>query len=278
MGKVTGISWTDHTFNPWWGCVEVSPACDNCYAREFARRMGFSASGKKDAELWGKDAERRFFGDKHWAEPLHWNHAAESVGVRRKVFCASMADVFEDRRDLDAPRERLFSLIEDTPWLDWLLLTKRSDCIAELVPLEWALSGPPSNAWFGVTAENQRMAEIRLGQLRALPFTNPMPWVSYEPALGPVDWTPWLDFVRWIIFGGESGSERESRPEWALNTMEQCRRRGLLPDGRPSVALFNKQSGEFMARQWSLADKAGKDPSEWPEWFRVQQFPDKLVA
>jgi len=276
MGKTTGISWTDHTFNPWWGCVEVSPACDNCYAREFARRMGFNASGKKGPELWGKDAPRRFFGDKHWAEPLHWNRQAEADGVRRKVFCASMADWSEDRRDLDEPRQRLYSLVEETTSLDWLLLTKRDGEFLELLPDRWIFD-PPPNAWVGVTVENQRMADIRLPMLRQ--FTkNPMPWVSYEPALGPVDWTPWLDFLRWIIFGGESGSDRESRAEWALNTMEQCRRRGQFPDGRPAVALFNKQSGEFMARQWRLTDKAGKDPSEWPEWFRVQQFPDQVAA
>ena len=228
--------------------------------------------------LWGKDAPRRFFGDKHWAEPLHWNRAAELAGERRKVFCASMADVFEDRRDLDAPRFRLFYLIEQTPWLDWLLLTKRGDCIAELVPIEWLDIGPPLNAWFGVTAENQRMAEIRLGQLRALPFENPMPWVSYEPALGPVDWTPWLDFVRWIIFGGESGSDRPAEEQWALDTLEQCSSRGVLPDGRPAVACFVKQAGEHLAREWGCKDKAGKVPAEWPAVLQVQQFPDQIAA
>lgn len=270
MGKKTGISWTDHTFNPWWGCVEVSPACDNCYARVFANRMS--------PGLWGKDAPRRFFDDRHWQEPVHWNRQAEKSGVRRKVFCASMADVFEDRRDLDAPRFRLFNLIEQTPWLDWLLLTKRTDRIAELVSVEWLDIGPPSNAWFGTTVENQRMAEIRLPALRALPFVNPMPWVSYEPALGAVNWQPWLDFVRWIIFGGESGSDRKSEARWALDTLQQCRSRGVLPDGRLAVAYFNKQLGEHLARELGCESKAGKVPAEWPAVYQVQQFPDRLAA
>lgn len=263
MGKQTGISWTDHTFNPWWGCVKVSPACDNCYAETWAHRMGH--------EVWGKDAPRRFFGDKHWNEPLFWNKRAEAEGVRKKVFCASMADWAEDRRDLDPHRERLYKLIEATPYLDWLLLTKRADLILELIPLEWERN-PPSNAWFGVTAENQRMADIRLAELRRF-RANPMPWVSYEPALGGVDWTPYLDFIRWVIFGGESGSDRKSEAQWALDTMRQCRSRGVFGDGSPAVAFFNKQAGGILAREWGCQNKEGKDPSEWPEQYRVQEFP-----
>lgn len=268
MGKKTGISWTDHTFNPWWGCVEVSPACDNCYARTWAHRMGH--------EVWGKDAPRRFFGDRHWSEPLHWNAQAEAKGRRRKVFCASMADVFEARLDLNDSRERLFRLIESTPSLDWLLLTKRADLILELIPLEWTVQ-PPSNAWFGITVENQRMADVRLPELRNFE-ANPMPWVSYEPALGPVDWSPWLDFVRWIIFGGDSGSDRKADAQWALNTLQQCHSRGFYGDGNPAVAFFNKQAGDQLAREWGCSDKSGKIPTEWPLQFQVQQFPDRKAA
>lgn len=93
MGKSTGIAWCDGTFNPWWGCVKVSPACTNCYAATFDRRIG--------GDHWGPGSERRTFGDKHWNEPLKWNAAAEQAGTRKRVFCASMADVFEGRSDLD---------------------------------------------------------------------------------------------------------------------------------------------------------------------------------
>src|SRR5215471_6377028 len=121
MGERTAISWCHHTFNPWWGCVEVSPACDHCYARDFAVRTS--------PGLWGHDAPRRFFSDQHWEEPLRWSRRAEGAGERRRVFCASMADVLEERDDgvgraLDEARERLWFTIAGTPALDWLVLTK----------------------------------------------------------------------------------------------------------------------------------------------------------
>ena len=130
MGKTTGISWTDHTFNPWWGCVKVSPGCQRCYAETWDKAKGGGISH------WGPTAPRRFFGDKHWAEPLAWNRAAERDGVRRRVLCGSMCDVFEHRPDLGDHRFCLYSLIEQTPMLDWLLLTKRPENVMDFVP-EW---------------------------------------------------------------------------------------------------------------------------------------------
>src|SRR4051794_32502123 len=103
MGRNSSIEWTHHTFNPWWGCVKVSPACKHCYAEAWAKRTGFG--------LWGPRSDRRFFGDAHWREPLRWNAEAAADRTRRRVFCASMADVFEPRRELDAWRERLWKLI-----------------------------------------------------------------------------------------------------------------------------------------------------------------------
>lgn len=119
MGAATEIAWTDATFNPWWGCVRVSPGCENCYAESFAKRTGNA--------VWGVQAPRRFFPDKHWSEPRKWNAAAEKAGIRKRVFCASMADAFERREELDPWRAKLFALIEETPWLDWQLLTKRPE-------------------------------------------------------------------------------------------------------------------------------------------------------
>jgi hypothetical protein len=103
MGKNSHIEWTHHTFNPWWGCAKVSPACEHCYAESWAKRVG--------SNVWGRKAPRRFFGDEHWRQPLAWNAEAARRKSRARVFCASMADVFEDRRDLDASRERLWGLI-----------------------------------------------------------------------------------------------------------------------------------------------------------------------
>ena len=87
MAQNLSIEWTDHTFNPWWGCSKVSPACDNCYAELWAKRMGH--------QVWGTSANRRFFSDAHWNEPLAWNQEAAVTEQRKRVFCASMADVFE---------------------------------------------------------------------------------------------------------------------------------------------------------------------------------------
>jgi len=126
VGTSTAIGWTDHTFNPWWGCERVSPGCQHCYAETFAKRTGNA--------VWGKAAPRRFFGPKHWAEPVKWNAAAAARGVPELVFCASMADVFEPRDDLNAERARLFELIEQTPFLIWQLLTKRPEAVTELAP------------------------------------------------------------------------------------------------------------------------------------------------
>jgi len=124
--KSTEIAWTHSTWNPWWGCTKVSPGCKRCYAETFAKRVGF--------KVWGQDGERRAFGNKHWAEPLRWNAEAEKAGERRRVFCASMADVFEDHSVAIAERPRLWSLIERTPMLDWLLLTKRPENVDLLGP------------------------------------------------------------------------------------------------------------------------------------------------
>src|SRR4051812_17878872 len=104
MAKNSTIEWTHHTFNPWWGCTKVSPGCKHCYAETWARRVG--------QDLWGARAHRRELSDAYWREPLAWNAQAFRLGERHRVFCASMADVFEDRRDLDAKRERLWQLID----------------------------------------------------------------------------------------------------------------------------------------------------------------------
>ena len=196
MGELTAISWTDHTFNPWIGCQRVSPACNNCYAETLNKRWG---QGN-----WGKDAPRRVTADANWRKPLKWNRDAEAAGVPAFVFCASMADVFEDRPDLDQPRDRLWKLIDETPWLTWLLLTKRPENIARMVPVEWMTSGFPSNVWAGTTVEDQRRAEERLPHLARIPA--PVRFLSCEPLLGYVDLLHHVEDIEWIICGGESGA------------------------------------------------------------------------
>ena len=115
MGQHSAIEWTDHTFNPWWGCKKVSPGCEHCYAEKWALRYGY--------DLWGNN-QRRFFGEAHWKEPLIWNRKALEQNTRARVFCASMSDVFEDNPVLFEDRLKLWSLISKTENLDWLLLMR----------------------------------------------------------------------------------------------------------------------------------------------------------
>ncbi|HVX20920.1 MAG TPA: phage Gp37/Gp68 family protein [Acidimicrobiales bacterium] len=197
MGVTTNIAWTDHTFNPWWGCVNVSPGCDNCYAEAFAKRTGH--------DVWGKGGLRRVFGDKHWAEPLRWEG---------RVFCASMADVFEMNHQLDGERQRLFDLIDATPNLTWQLLTKRPENVNRLTPDRW-LADWPEHVWLGTTVEDQTRANLRIPRLLSVEGVK-VRFLSCEPLLGPVDLSlgyPFCDIgieevdehIQWVIVGGESG-------------------------------------------------------------------------
>jgi protein gp37 len=212
MGKITGISWTDHTFNCWWGCTKVSPACTHCYAETWAKRTGFA--------IWGDAAGRRLFGDKHWNEPLKWNKHAESTGIRERVFCASMADVFEDNKFVINERLRLWNLIEKTPWLDWQLLTKRPENIISMIPEQWKIKAP-NNVWYGASAENQEWYDKRIHHLFKIPAT--VRFLSCEPLLGPIKFNPRYQ-VDWIITGGESGVKfRPLDLENVYLLRDQCR-------------------------------------------------------
>jgi protein gp37 len=155
---------------------------------------------------------------------LAWNKIASEAGTRARVFCASMADVFEQRDDLDPLRERLWSVIGQTPHLDWLLLTKRPEHVDAMVP--WHCSWP-DNVWLSTTAEKQAWAERRVPELIKHPAR--VRFVSCEPVLGPIDLSSWLRHtagrwaVDWVIAGGESGHHaRPSNPEWFRLLRDQC--------------------------------------------------------
>lgn len=225
MGENTGIAWCDSTFNPWWGCTKVSPGCDNCYAEVLDNRWGDSH--------WGKGVPRRTFGDAHWNEPLKWNRLAEKSGKPWRVFCASMADVMDD----EAPagqRERLWELIDTTPHLTWLLLTKRPQRYMRYLPKEFKRG----NVWLGMSAENQQMFNVRADHLiEASVYRDTIAYVSYEPALGPLTLSVRPNWVLdWLICGGESGSGRRPMEQsWAENIKRECEERG--------TKFFMKQMG-----------------------------------
>jgi protein gp37 len=235
MAKTTGISWTDHTFNPWIGCTKVSPGCDHCYAEEIT---------KKDGEaFWGPDAQRFFTKDEYWSKSLDWNREAREAGQRRQVFCMSMGDWAEGRPDQKRPRERLWQLIPRTPWLDWLLLTKRPQSIRALYPAAWQ-ENPAPNVWLGTSVENQYWLENRWEFLREVPAV--VHFLSVEPLLEQVILPD--DFLAlgehaWCIVGGESGEEaRPMSPDWVRRLRDQCTEAG--------VPFHFKQWGE-----WAPSDK-----------------------
>lgn len=121
------IEWTDHTFNPWMGCTKVSPLCEHCYAET----MMDTRYGRV---TWGPQGTRVRTSKENWRKPLKWDRDARAEGQRRRVFCASLADVFEDRDELLPWRSELFELIDRTTQLDWLLLTKRPERIGRMWP------------------------------------------------------------------------------------------------------------------------------------------------
>ncbi len=257
----TNIAWTStqlpdgtllpgFTFNPWVGCTALSPACDHCYAEALVKR-------------WGGDfATRRRTASANWRKPLGWNRAAAAAGIRRRVFCASLADVFDNKAD-QAWRSDVWDLIRACPALDWQLLTKRPQNIAKMLPDDWGSGW--SNVWLGTTVENQEEAARRIPHLLRVPAT--VNFLSCEPLLGPVDLAAWIKRLHWVIIGGESGhGARPMHSQWARDLLTQC--------CSTNVAAFFKQVGKAHPDFWPYVSPGkGDDPAHWPVEFRVQQFP-----
>ena len=325
MAEKSAISWTRSTFNPWIGCTKVGPGCDHCYA-------SVSTPARAQGIIWGPGEPRKRTSPHNWNGPLKWDKRAaeeQASGIITPgweswgkpgfwpVFCASLADVF-DNEVPQAWREDLWRLIAMTPHLDWLLVTKRVGNIKSMVPFEWSKVQFPPNIRILITVVNQEEADRDIPKLLALPCKN---GISYEPALGPVDWSPffrkdlgefvmpaqseadlhgqpkkltaYIQGIQWVIVGGESDQPgMPARPfdiQWARSTVQQCHAAG--------VAVFVKQLGSYaLSSQVEakpdgsycfhmspehppgkvgliLQDRAGADPSEWPEDMRVQEFP-----
>ena len=229
MAENSPIEWTGHTFNPWWGCTKVSAACDHCYAETWAKRTGH--------DVWGPKASRRRLSDAYWDRPLRWNSDAEQSRRRVRVFCASMADVFEWDRELNDLRDRLWGIVERTPNLDWLLLTKRPHLARRLAP--WS-DHWPEHVWIGTTVENQRFAEQRIPFLLDVPCRYR--FLSCEPLLGSINLSEWIAALHWIIAGGESGRRaRPTHPNWIRGLRDQCSKAG--------VAFHFKQWGNWYPQE-----------------------------
>ena len=269
MAEATNIEWCDSTFNPWIGCTKISPGCDNCYAER-------STPARTKGIVWGINGGPLLTGDDNWRKPVQWNKAHEkffaSQGRRRRVFCASLADVFDNRAP-DVFRTRLWNLIADTPNLDWLLLTKRIGNALDMLPAFWCMGYEGMHVWnkafkhvsIGISVVNQAEADRDIPKLLQVPATRR--FLSIEPMLGSVDLARWLArcdhgsvpgpggvggvtcaecdgaghgcmSLHWVICGGESGPRaRPMHPDWARSLRDQCATAG--------VPVFFKQWGEW---------------------------------
>lgn len=298
MAETTAIQWCDATFNPWRGCTKVAPECAHCYADKLSKRNP-SALG-----TWGPNGTRVVAAESYWRQPLKWNRDAERDGVRKRVFCASLADVFEEwdgpmlrgtdvdgvpfqlhhfeggwrtarvtaNFSADGPvtisdvRRRLFSLIDATPRLDWLLLTKRPENIRRM----WPGKGR-SNVWLGTSAGTQETADEKIPELLKCRDLSPVLFVSCEPMLGPVCLQPRIkdcEFenhqginLDWIICGGESGpGARPMHPDWARSLRDQCQAAG--------VPFFFKQWGDWLPFSQSGLPAFSQYVPNWPDAIR----------
>ena len=216
MPGPTNIEWSQTSWNPSTGCLEVSPGCARCYAKTFAERWrgipGHPYEQGFDLRLWPERLE----------QPLHWTKP-------RVVFVNSMSDLFYEEISEDFIAQ-VFDVMQRAHWHVFQVLTKRESRLAELAPqLPW-----PENVWMGVTIENRRFVH-RADALREVPAA--VRFISAEPLLGPLEGLD-LAGIDWLIAGGESGhGARAMRLEWARELRDRC--------VDAEVAFFLKQLGGF---------------------------------
>lgn len=339
MAENTKIEWATHTMNPWRGCSKVHTGCAHCYAEATSKR------NETILGTWGPNGTRVVAADRAWLEVFKWNNAAAKAGRRDRVFCASLADVFEDwsgpmvdhldgdhytsdvdpskmvnheeMRGLDSlgyhyttmndVRRRLFALIDSTPSLDWLLLTKRPENVRKFWPAVGVKSQEQAddrnergelyrrNVWLGTSISDQETADKATPELLKRRDLAPVLFLSAEPLVGPVDLSKWFGVqnegqwlnvvecghsrnrygVNLVIVGGESGpGARPCVTTWVRAIVEQCKIAGVAcfvkqlgGDPRPSI----HPNDSHVLR---ILDPKGGNPDEWPLDLRVRQMPE----
>jgi protein gp37 len=291
MNKTT-IQWTNRSANPirarhkgtgkvGWHCVMPSRGCLNCYSHLSNRRFGTGLPYNKRSE----DEIEIFFDPRSMEAILRLREKGQ------KFFICDMTDMFADFvldewldqlfaymylagdqvfQTLTKRPERMLSYIQDPASLSaviWAMdaILAGRQCPVDLLQEVW----PPKNWWAGVSVEDQQWADERIPILVQVPAA--VRFLSVEPLLEDIMFRT-LDGIDWAIIGGESGSKNKVRqcdPDWIASIMEQCRLAG--------VPVFVKQFGSrpYKVR---LVDKKGGDPAEWPDYFRVREFPNLEVS
>jgi protein gp37 len=266
MAENSKIGWTDHTFNPWVGCHKHGPACKFCYAESFTNRF------KKG--VWGLGGTREVTSDAYWKQPIKWNKKAKELGIRYRVFCGSFCDVMEDHEAISPEtRDRLYDLVEATPNLDWLFLTKRPHNYVQFLRKSWIGPNFPQNVWLGCTITSQEEYDKMWPEMHNISSVEPsVLFVSCEPLLGNIIFNPHYTKPDWIILGGESGPITKIRKLDLTNVsiiVDQIKIYG-------EIKLFVKQLGSVLSKQYKLNNKAATDITEWPnhlDWLKIQEIP-----
>lgn len=253
MGKISAIEWTDSTWNPWHGCIKVSPGCKNCYMYSDKKRYG------QDPIKVVRSKPATFNAPLKWKEP-------------RRVFTCSWSDFFIE--EADAWRDDAWEIIRKTPQHTYQILTKRPERIAAHLPDDWGNGWP--NVYLGISAEDHRHLEARVGDLMGV--KSVVRFISAEPLLGPINFEkvehplkhPKCDFdvylkvlsdfggnngIHWVIVGGESGpGYRQINPDWARSIRDQCKAAG--------VPFFMKQMSGIKSKMQPI-----------PEDLQIREMP-----
>jgi protein gp37 len=271
-----GIAWTDETWNPVRGCSRVSEGCRHCYAEGVAARFsgpglpyeGLARRTAKGLPQW--TGEVRMVPE-HMADPLRWKRP-------RRVFVNSMSDLFHEKLT-DGEIDSIFRVMLNAPRHTFQILTKRAKRMLHWTQRFAAERGEqlPSHIHLGISAENQANFDDRAPYLRRVEAA--VRFVSYEPAIGPLDMKGYLPEISWVIVGGESG--RNARPfdiDWARSIIQQCRDAGAAPFVKQLGAVpfgIGRLSGRVEIK---LADGHGGNPSEWPADLRIREFPHMVAG
>ena len=243
------IEWTDNTFNPWIGCTKVSPGCKFCYAEALMDERYKMVN-------WGKGNPRKRTSVKNWKQIKKWDKEAKIRNIMIKVFCASLADVFDDEVN-EEWRKDLFDLMSETTNIHWLLLTKREkEAVKHIKSLAISHADTLNKIWLGITVEDQKRASERIGTILEVRSLVPILFLSCEPLLENVE-IPHLDKIDWVIVGGESGKNaRKIEKNWILAIKEQCE--------KSNTAFFFKQWGGKISKEKKKNELDGKKYLQFP--------------